>query len=377
MTQRERFLAVMEYRPVDRVPNYEVGAWPQTRERWAREGMEIDKISWDWFTGSPELDMDPREFIQINSGMLPGFEPEVLERGERYEVIRNSKGVVTRALRDGSIGGSRMSMDQYLSFPVETAADFEALKRRYNPSDSTRLPAFWREFQLEGWKKREHPLIFGQNCSTLGYYWRMREWMGTENLSFAFYDEPDLVRDMCAFITDFTIELMRPVLDEVAPDYIFINEDMAMKSGPLLSPACYREFIFPEMKRLVDFIKGKGVNYVMVDSDGNTEPLIPLLLDAGVDGIWPIERASVDQDPAFLREKYSRALRLWGAVDKREIAKGKAHIDAHLRSLIPMIEAGGFIPTFDHTVPPDVSYADFMYYMEKKRCLLNFEFGKI
>ena len=160
-----------------------------------------------------------------------------------------------------------------------------------------------------------------------------------------------------------------PVLAEIAPDYIFINEDMAMKTGPLLSPRTYRQFIFPHMRRLVDFFKRSGVSYIIVDTDGNSEPLIPLLMEAGVDGLWPLERAA-GMDPLAIRRKYSRDLRLWGCVDKRELAKDHAAIDVHLRSLAPLVEDGGFIPTVDHLVPPDVSLDNFCYYMQQKQRLL-------
>ena len=378
MTHLERFLNVMEYKPVDRVPNWEVGCWGQTIERWAREGLDSTAVNWVWFTGSPEFGMDPREFIHVDTGMKPAFPVEVLERTERHETIRHANGIVTKALITGTAkNGTRMCMDQYIGFPVTCQADFDDLKKRYDPKNPTRLEPYWEQFRLEGWKRRTHPLVLGENCTLLGFYWRMREWMGTENLSLAFYDQPELVHDMCQFIADFTIETVRPILEKVAPDYIFINEDMAMKSGPLLAPKTYHEFIFPRMRRVVEFCKSKGVKYAFVDTDGNSEPLIGQLMDAGVDGIWPVERASVDQDPMFLRKKYGRALRLWGAVDKREIAKGPEAIDAHLRSLIPMIEEGGFIPTFDHTVQPEVSLDNFKYYMEKKQHLLRFEFEKI
>ncbi|MCX6376270.1 MAG: hypothetical protein NTU88_09620, partial [Armatimonadetes bacterium] len=103
---------------------------------------------------------------------------------------------------------------------------------------------------------------------------------------------------------------------------------------------------------------------------GYTEPLIPLMMDAGIDIHWPLERAS-DMDPIRLRKTYGKGLRLWGAIDKREIAKGPKAIDAHLRELLPLIEEGGFIPTLDHTVPPDISWDDFRYYMDAKKRLLE------
>jgi uroporphyrinogen decarboxylase len=124
------------------------------------------------------------------------------------------------------------------------------------------------------------------------------------------------------------------------------------------------------MKRVVEFYKSHGVRYVAVDTDGNPEPLIPLLMEAGVDILWPLERAA-NQDPARLREEYGTSLRLWGGVDKRVLARGREAIDEHLRSFIPLIEEGGFVPHVDHTVPPDVSWDNFRYYMEQKDKLLR------
>ena len=124
------------------------------------------------------------------------------------------------------------------------------------------------------------------------------------------------------------------------------------------------------MKRLVDYLKKAGVRYVLVDTDGNSEPLIPLLMEAGVDGLWPLERAS-DMDPILIRKKYGKDLRLWGAVDKRELTKDKGAIDDHLRTFLPLIEEGGFIPTVDHLVPPDVSYENWLFYRDLVRQVVD------
>lgn len=369
MTDLERFLAAMDYGPVDRAPNHELGVWPQTVERWAAEGMPADTLRFDWFVGEEYFGMDRREFIPVNFGMMPPFEPEVLERTDRYEVVRHPSGVVTRALIEGTVGGGRMSMDQYISFPVETLADFRDLKKRYEAGLPARYPANLQDM-LPGWRDRSHVLVLGQNCAAGGFYWCARGWMGTENLSYAWYDQPALMHEMMEFYTDFTIEVARPVLEEIDIEYFDLSEDCAMKNGPLLSPATFREFIFPHMKRLVEFFKSHGTRYATLDSDGNCEALIPLMMDAGIDAIWPLERAA-DMDPLRIRRQFGRGLRLFGAVDKRELAKGPQAIDAHLRELVPLVEEGGFIPTVDHTVPPDVSWDNFCYYMDAKRRLLE------
>lgn len=369
MNHLERFYHVMDYQPVDTVPNWEAGVWPQSIERWEQEGLRPQEYHWDWFSGEETLGMDPREFIRFTGDMIPPFDYEELEEDERTVTFRDEKGIVRRALKEGALGRARMSMDQFIDFPVKTMDDWKVVKRRYNPCSAARFEPNWRTTRVEGWRKRTHPLIFGPNCSTLGFYWLARELMGTENLSYAWYDQPELAHDIIETHADFLIEAARPFLEQTSIDYIFLNEDLSMKTGPLLSPKTYRKFIFPRLKRVVEFYKSHGVRYVMIDTDGNPEVLIPQFLEAGIDGIWPMERTA-DQDPIRLRKKFGRSLRLWGGVDKRVLATTREEIDAHLRTLIPLIEEGGFIPTVDHTVPPDVPYENLLYYMKRKKDLL-------
>ena len=368
-TSLERFLANMEYGPADQVPNYELGVWSHTQERWENEGLPPWTFSWDWFTGEAYFGMDYREFIPMNFGMMPPFEHQVLEKTDRYEIVQHPHGVVTKALIEGTVRGMRSTMDTYLRFPVETLDDFRDLKKRYEANLPRRLPPYWQD-RIPGWQHREHVLVLGQNCAAAGFYWRAREWMGTENVSYAWYDQPALMHEMMAFFADYTMEVCRPILERVDVEYFNLNEDLSMKTGPLLSPSTFKEFIYPHLKRLIAFFKSHGTRYIILDTDGNCELLIPMFMDAGVDCIWPLERAS-DMDPVRLRRKFGKQLRLWGGVDKRELAKGPAAIDSHLRAMAPLVEEGGFIPTVDHTVPPDVSWDNVCHYMKRKRALLS------
>ena len=266
-------------------------------------------------------------------------------------------------------------MDQYLRFPVEKPEDFKDIKRRLIAAIPARYPVDL-DRQITAWKQRDYPLVLGRNCAANGFYWRAREFMGTENLSTAFYEYPTLIHEMMECFADFIIETSRPVVEKIHVEYFTLNEDFAMKSGPLLGPDLFREFIFPHLKRMVSFFKAHGTRYFAVDSDGAPTLLIPLLLDAGVDVCWPVERAA-EVSPMAWRRQFGKSLRLWGGVDKRELAKGPEAIRAHLRELIPLIEEGGYIPTVDHTVPPDISWDNFRYYMEFKTYLIEGEFNKI
>ena len=375
MNERERFIACMDCRPGPR-PNHELGVWGQTRARWEREAPDrVRDFTWDWFADEPGLELDRREYIDVDYGFVPPFEVEIIEETPEYLIARNKNGMVTKALKEGTIYGTRLSMDQYIAFPVHEPADFPAVRARLEAALPQRYPADL-DAKIAGWKRRDVPLILGRNGAANGFFWRAREFMGTEPLSYAWYDYPKLMHEIMEFFADFIIETSRPVLERTDVDYFVLNEDMAMKGGPLLGPETFRTFIFPHLKRLVEFFRSHGARYIVVDSDGDPTPLIPLLLDAGVDTVFPIERAS-DVSPQQWRKQFGRSLRLWGGVDKRVLSTGRDAVRAHLREFIPLIEEGGYIPTVDHTVPPEVSWDQFMEYMELKRALLRGDFAAL
>ena len=97
------------------------------------------------------------------------------------------------------------------------------------------------------WENHDYPLCLFVNAQ-IGFYWTLREWVGTENLSYMFYDDPDLVHEMLDFLADFIIEVSTKALSSVPIDYFNFSEDFAGKSGPLISPKMYKEFLPLELK---------------------------------------------------------------------------------------------------------------------------------
>ncbi len=366
MNDRERYLATVGFQPVDRYPYYELGIWGQTYERWLREGLPEEELQGDWFRGQPRFArLDKREYIRLDMRPIPGFERTVGET-ERYILFIDRLGRTRRALREGMARGTYLSMDTYLDFPIKNRQDFLELKRHYDPSDPARYPQDWEDLK-RGWRTRDYPLYLTENCGFAGLYWNLREMMGTENLSYAFYDQPDLVHEILDFMVEFFMSVTTKALTEVEVDVFNFNEDLAYKSGPLLSPKIYTEFFLPRHKRIIAFLRQYGVKVIELDSDGNTEPLVPLFLEAGVNCHWPLE-AAAGMDPLKIRRKYGNNLALSGGIDKRELAKGKKAIEEELRrKILPMLDSGGYIPTVDHTVPPDISLENFTYYLELKR----------
>lgn len=150
-------------------------------------------------------------------------------------------------------------------------------------------------------------------------------------------------------------------------DAFTFNEDFAYKTGPLISPNIYRKFFLPRHRKIVEFLRKYGVKVIQLDSDGNTEVLIPLLIEAGINCHWPLEVVA-GMDPVKIYKEYGRDLALIGGIDKRVLAKDKRAIESEVRKkIVPMLETGGYIPTVDHLVPPDVPLENFLYYLELKR----------
>jgi uroporphyrinogen decarboxylase len=175
---------------------------------------------------------------------------------------------------------------------------------------------------------------------------------------------------MMEFITQFILDLLPRVLDEAPITALFFWEDMCYRSGPLISPDMFREFMLPRYRRITDLARSRGIDLSFVDSDGNVEELIPLWLESGISGVYPMEVAA-GMDVVKLRRQYGKDLLMTGGIDKRVLARDRKAIDEELEAKIPLVELGGFIPHIDHAIPHDVPYDNFSYYWQRKKSLLG------
>ncbi len=101
-----------------------------------------------------------------------------------------------------------------------------------------------------------------------------------------------------------------------------------------------------------------------MDSDGYIEDLIPVWLDGGINLLLPFE-VQCGMDVLSVRKRFGKELRIWGGIDKRSLAEGTTSIDKEIERVRPLIEEGGYFPHTDHSIPPDVSYSNYVYYMKR------------
>ena len=369
MTPRERFLRVNHFESVDHVPFIEIATWGQTVERWLGEGMPSEVDTSFYVNGNEFFGFERWEYMPINVWMWPAFEHEVLEEDERVIVFRGGDGIVHRALKEGTVRGTRASMDQYVSHPVTDRASFLEMKKRFDPRTPLRYPRWWSDV-VRCYEGRDYPLAL-TGIGGFGFYSMLRNWMGTEAACTIFYDDPKLAEEMLDFLADFFIELTTRALSDVDVDWYNYFEDFAYKTGPLVSPRIYEKFLMPRYKRVNEHLLAHGVDVISLDSDGNIEVLLPLIAETGINHICPMEQAA-GMDAVRIRKEYGQTFAMMGSIDKREIAKGRAEIEQELMRQVPqLLESGGYIPTVDHSVPPDVSYDNFLYYLDLKRKLIE------
>jgi hypothetical protein len=366
MTPRQRFLETMHFGTPDRVPLTPGGPRESTLKAWHQQGLP-EGVAWH-DTLWDQLGL-PKEVTQppVNPGvsfiMIPTFEEKVLEHRDGHYVVQDWMGAITEISDTFDYTYIRSARDfvtrKWHSFPVQTRADWETkLKWRYDPQDPERFPA---DFETRCEALRERDYVLGISFS--GAFWQLREWCGMEGLCILMADEPDFVEELIAFWTDFMLKTMAPLLRLAPPDHVVFNEDMAYKLHSMISPRMVRRFLMPAWEQWIQAIKAANPQAVVeVDSDGYNGELIPLWIEVGFDACSPLEVAAGNDIVAF-RQRYGDRIAFRGGIDKRALAKGGAVMRAELERVVPpLLATGGFIPSCDHGVPPDISWPNFIEY---------------
>jgi len=358
MNSKEKFIGTCRFDKRVEPPYWDtIGFWDGTIERWHSEGLPRNNTPYEYF-GMTKIEYLP-VVSRTDLPLLPLFEKKIINEGSETIIYLNGHGATLKEYKKSP----ERSMPQWLEFPVKKREDFENLKFRLDPNSKERYPD-WNEV-MKIYSNRDSPL----GLTICGAYGFQRELLGMENLAYKYYDEPDFIEEITKYWFDFQNKICEVVLSNIDIDYIYIWEDMAYKNGPLISPAMFKKFIFNHYKNLIDNIKRLGCNNILVDSDGNNYSLMPLFIEAGVNGFMPIEVAA-GMDPIELRHLYGSKVWLWGGIDKRILSKSKKDIEKEVLKKLPeLLKFGGYIPAVDHTIPPDVPFNNYVFFIELLRKL--------
>lgn len=339
MTTYERMKRMYEHREADRVPIID-SPWGPTIERWRREGLPEGVSFVDYFG------LDHIAGIGVdNSPRYPG---RVIEETEEYAITFSQWGATLKNWKHHG------SVPEFLDFTIKDHDSWAEAKERMQP---TRDRVNWEHLKNAYPKWRESGawisagLWFGFDVT---HAWAV----GTERLLMAMVEQPEWVSDMFNHFLDVDIALLDMVWDEGYHfDEVRWPDDMGYKHTPFFSPVMYRELLKPVHKRAADWAHAKGAR-VHLHSCGFIKPLIPDLIDAGIDMLNPIE-VKAGMDPAALKEEFGDRLAFHGGLNAVLFGNPQAMWE-EMRRVIPVMKRnGGYMISSDHSVPESVSLEQF------------------
>lgn len=320
MNHVERFRALMNFQPVDRLPRWEWAMWwDLTIDRWHEEGLSRELPSSQVFEISRQFELDP------------------------YKQFWFSTTDPTIEATQHHVAGIVANMD-----------DYRRVRPRLFPDHGAAIESMrqWAERQQQGeavvWATFE------------GFFWFPRTLMGFNNLMLAFHDQPELLHEINRDLLKFNVGLLGQIIRQCVPTFMTFAEDMSYNHGPMISKKHFDKFVAPYYRQLIPRLQEYDI-LPFVDTDGDVAMLVPWFDEVGVDGVLPLERQA-GVDGWALREHHPR-LRLIGHFDKMTMTRGEAAMRAEFERLVPLMQHGGFIPSVDHQTPPGVSLEQYRIYL--------------
>lgn len=364
MNSRERFLSTFNFEKTDRPFYWETpGIWTATSQRWFTEGYDKPgNVSFGDF-----FNMDPIKWLPFKGGWTgnpywPMFEKVPLDDDGVNITFVDNYGITKKERKLNP----ETSMPQFLQFPVKTRNDFlQKIKPRLDYESSNRFPPDWPNL-IHDYASRDYPL----GMYIVGPFGFLRNLMGDEELMYAIFDEPDFIHEMITHWKTFYTGFINKVCSDVVPDFVMIWEDICYSNGPLVSPSSFNEFMAPYLKDIIQVMKNHAIKGIIVDTDGDCKKMLPIYQNCGANAFYPFE-VQAGMDIVQLRREYGSSFVIIGGLDKKTLARSKEAVKRELDTKVPfMLSKGGYIPMLDHTVPPDVPYENFKYFIE---CVRGFK----
>jgi uroporphyrinogen decarboxylase len=350
LTGIERISNILQRKPVDRIGVFE-HFWDDTYRIWPRNGWVPQGASFADLFG-----FDLQLCWAFNMVADLDFEPVVLEETEETILKRDGNGALLRRhkLHD--------STPEHVDFLVK---DRQGWEEHIKP----RLKADRRRINFEAYRQQKEEARARNRffCwSGVNVFELMHPVCGHEYMLMGMALDPDWVCDMVETYSRLTIELQEMLFaEEGAPDGIWYYEDMGYKQHPFMSPRMYREIIQPAHTRTAAWAHSQKLPVIM-HSCGYVEPLLPGMLEAGIDCLQVIE-VKAGMDLLRLYQNYGERLSFMGGIDVRVLYNNdRAEIDRELEAKIPVVKGHyGYVLHSDHSIPNNVHPDTYRYFIEK------------
>jgi len=347
---REDYLDQMTFRTNARPLFTEIfGPLIGLKEEWEEQGATPEELDFSAFSYRCEA----RAHVPVNTGRNGGYPDALIEETDEHKIWRDGLG------RTMMLPKKVATVALPLDYPVKTMDDWLKIKPWYEFSED-RLQGDWLTTARRSVEEGKVVWVL-----IPGGFDEPRQLLGEEALCMAFYDQPELIHDILHTIGNTAFKVLERVSREAQIDLLFVHEDMAGKSGPLVGPDQIREFIAPYYRKIWELLKDRGARLFDQDSDGNMNPVIDAFLDAGVNCMHPMEPAA-NMDIVKVREKYGTRLAFYGGIDKHVLRRSQQEIVQELEYKIPpMVRTGGCALALDHRITNGTPLENYRFYVRK------------
>ena len=292
MTPRERWQAVLAHRPTDRTPTDYWGTAEITQKLLAHFGLETERELW--------IRLGVDKVHHLNGRYVgPAREDGADVWGVRHTTVTHADGAGTY---------SEPVNHPWAEF--ETVDELEAAVTWPSPDwwDYSDVPA-----QLE--EIGDYPRHGGGSEPFLTYC-HLR---GMEQAYMDLVLNPDLAHHCVTKLYDLAYENTTRLLEAAdgGVDFIYVAEDMGSQSSLLFSPQQIEEFFVPGFRRMIELGHSAGAK-VFHHSDGAVRPIIPRMVELGIDILNPIQWRCDGIDRAELKSAFGEKLVFHGAMDNQE-----------------------------------------------------------
>ena len=366
MTNRERAMNILHFKPADRMPAVHFGYWNELLYEWAEQGHISGELAKAWGDGN-DADYALDKIIGwdfnwsnkasgINIKIYPAFEEKVLEvLPDGCKRMQTRNGVIER-VKPGIC--SIPSEDDYLLKDREAFETLFKPKMQFSPD---RIKIDVKKFNET--RRRDIPVGIRAG-SIMG---DIRDLTTVMGMSYLMYDEDErLFADIVDTYAEMQYKTVETALEMgLDVDFGHFWEDICFKNGPLMSPVVFDELCAKHYKKRTDLLKKHGIDIVSLDCDGVTEALLPTWVNNGVNTMFPIEVGVWGDQFEKAREKFGKNVLGVGGMNKIVLREDKAAVDKEIERVESLAKLGGFIPCPDHRLMPGTKFELVQYYAEK------------
>jgi uroporphyrinogen decarboxylase len=224
-------------------------------------------------------------------------------------------------------------------------------------------PYRWRDVpeQVRTWQGRGYPVCAGPSCQLFETSWYLR---GQEQLLLDFYDNPDVAIAILDTINNVMIEAIER-LARIGIDVLQLGDDVGSQRAMIMSPSTWRQWIKPRVAAQISAAKRiKPDILVYYHTDGNVHPIIPDLIEIGLDILNPVQPECMD--PAEVKRAYGDHLAFWGTIGTQTTMPFGTQDEVRrvVKERIETVGPDGLLLAPTHVLEPEVPWENVVAFVE-------------